>query len=36
MSSDKLTEHGWKGQLHGCQEVAKENEEGSMYDGKMN
>ena len=36
MSSVKLMEDGWKGQPLGCQEMAKENEEGSTYDGKMN
>ena len=36
MSSDKLMEDGWKGQLIGCQEMVKGNEEGSTYDGKMN
>ena len=36
MLSDKLTEAVQKAQLLGCQEMAKENEEGSMYDGKTN
>ena len=29
-------ENGWKRQLLGWQEMAKENEEGSMYDWKTN